>query len=97
MSFPWMEPDLPASFVQRGKARLERDELAEAEYRARLYLSLGYSLEEAKKRVAQNLRWEWELHKAPGHHKKAAGAVEGHYARVGASKPAASKSASKKR
>jgi hypothetical protein len=85
MPFDWMHPDLPASVVQRGPTRLSDDELGEADYRARLYFTLGYSLEEAKRRVLQNLRWEWELHKAPKHHKKAAEIVEQIYVQQRAS------------
>ncbi len=80
MTFTWLHPDLPPSLHQRGPARLEADEIGEAEYRARLYYSLGFSLEEAKRRVLQNLRWEWELHRAPGYHRRVVDAVEKIYA-----------------
>ena len=74
MPFPWLYPDVPADVESRGRSKLQNDELAEAEYRARLYHSLGYSLAEAKKRVTQNATWEWELQK---------GSKAAHHARLG--------------
>jgi hypothetical protein len=82
MPFPWLHPDVPADVESRGRNKLQHDEMVEAEYRARLYYSLGYSLAEAKKRVTQNASWEWELQARykPGHHGKLGKRVEQIYA-----------------
>ena len=67
MPFPWYQPDVPPlASPEKARAMYE----AELRERAMLLLRLGYSVEEAKLRLRGNVRWDFELHRAPPHLKR---------------------------
>jgi hypothetical protein len=65
MNFPWWEPKIPARARATAAARRETMYLRELEERAALLKRLQYSRDRCRQRLAANVRWDFELHKAP--------------------------------
>ena len=65
MPFSWCHPSIPESYARTFPRKREAMYLAELEDRAALLHRLHYSRAAAVARLRGNLRWDFELHRAP--------------------------------
>lgn len=82
--FDWMKPTAPPKRARKAAAQ-KRDAMYkdELEDRASLLQRLGYSAEQARKRLRANVDWDFELHGKPRHAAEVDRVVDAVYRRGG--------------
>ena len=83
MPFPWCRPTIPEDYARTFSRKREAMYLTELEERAALLCRLKYPKAQAVARLKANVKWDFELHRAPKFLDKVEGIVDGVYQRGG--------------
>lgn len=75
MPFPWLHPDVPTEYRNAGaKANAMYEQ--EIRERAALLMRLGFSKDETRERIRENVRWDFERQPTPAHLSRASKIVD---------------------